>query len=194
MASQLGILDAFYDELKTVLNQSSAVSVADPTDHAGLLKRHDGSTYPYIGIERFGVGDAQSMGIGGPERVVNRTYDGGGNLTQHTKRRRKNLRVEMAGVIDDGDVRSASNLLTEIEDHFVVLLGDTDQLHDDIHRMTNGGRRDVSRPGDGVVGERLRYDVEYNRDRTVDVTAMGSLDIVIEDTDTATDFPVSDYV
>jgi len=185
MASQLEILDAIYADLQAILSESSAVSVAEPEDHAGLLGRHDGSTYPYFGIERFGGMDYHSGGIGGPERVAKKTTDADGNVTQHTKRRRKTLRVEMAAMVDDGDVRSSSPLLTEAEDHFAAYLEEKDlsDLHPDIREMDFDGRRDASRAGDGVVGERLRFDLVYYRDRTVDVTPIEQIDLDIKDTD-----------
>lgn len=190
MAEQIDILDAIYAEIQSVLSASDVVSVSDPADHTGLLQRHDRSTYPFVGIERFGGLESAQSGIGGDERVVDRNYDDNGYIESQVVRRKKGLTLEVAALEDDGDVRSASRLLTEVEQHFDAFLHekDVEDIHADIHTFEYDGRNDASRPGDGVVGERLRYRLVYVRDRTVDVTPMDTIELQLEDTDSDTTF------
>jgi len=191
MAGEIDVLDAVYTDVQTALSNASAVSISSPSEHAGLMQRHDvvETSYPYVGIEYFGGSDQLSMGIGGDQRVV-QTYDtdDDGYPNEYDARRRFLLTTSLGVVLDDEDVRTAAKLLEAIDAHFAQYDHEKspEDIHADIRQFETQGRTNVSRPGDDVVGQRLNYDFEYTNDRRVVVTPIEDVDMEIYDKDTNT--------
>lgn len=187
MATQFDILDGIYAELQTVLGNETSVS--DVSDHVGMLNRHEDGVYPFFGIEVIGEHETMSSGIGSNERVVDHTTDANGDIDTVDKQTRYRMSVSIVAITDNHDYRGAAALLDVTQDHFKAFRNEKDlsDIHADLKDMTPRGRRPFQRT-DFSIDERLQYDFEYTRIRTVDVESFDSITLELEDLDSGTQY------
>lgn len=177
MASKGDILTAVADELTTLIADSSVFSVEQPADHVGVLRRHDRSTYPFLGIEALVDSYVRDEG-----RVEVRT-DETDTVTGDTVADRWRLAIDVAYLVDDANYSAVWQALDEVKTHFRPYTRSSapQRLHPDTRRVEFTDADSIARPGDGVVGERCGFDIEYLTYQERSLDAM-DVDFVLRET------------
>jgi len=176
------------DELETILDTTSLVSLPNPTSHVDVADSHDDQTYPFVGVQ-FISGDSESGGIGRGNLVVdNVNYDDSGLVQSIVRRKDITLRIEVVPVTDD-DPALRDDLGDAITDHF-SLVNEKGTHPDDIDEIRPEESSSAGRPSEFVRGQGLPLEIEYSRylvDENVTGVESVNLDVSVGDTDNVVD-------
>jgi hypothetical protein len=157
---QTDLITWFYDEIATVLTDTSLVALGDVSQHVGLARERETPQYPFVGIDHDG-GDPRSAGIGGDTTFVDHlTFNDNDILQSITYRRDTDLTVELQ-VLTDGDKALRSDLAQEIRGHFAILSRQRSYATD-IQTLRIQETRQAGRPDEFVYGDGTTLPVTYS--------------------------------
>lgn len=157
---QTDLITWFYDEVVTVLTDTSLVALDDVQQHVGLARERETPRYPFIGIDHDG-GDPRSAGIGSDTTFVETlTFDNNDILESITYRRDTELTVELQ-TLTDGDKELRSELAQEIRGHFAIL-SRQQTYPTDVQTLRVQETRQTGRPDEFVYGNGTVFPVTYS--------------------------------
>lgn len=172
MVTFVSLLQLIYDELKTVVQNST--SVATPDDHVGILDRSKDLTTPFFGFEW--TMNPEPRGMGGNVRNGKTYTDNNGVITSVDKIRDYRVVIDIGVTVDGDQPRVRDGYLEDVQSHFTDLVDDSSKLHENVHRIREDGAIPSSVQGDGDVGVLLTYAIEFHTAGQVSIPAAETID------------------
>lgn len=150
-----------HDEIKSVLNTTSLLSLNTPDDHVDLADDREDHPYPFVGI-RKSTTRPQSAGIGSGGLYVDAlNYDNNDVLDSIDYAKDIVLRLLVIPTTDD-DAKLREDLTEELANHFELQLRQ-DNLHSDMKDLDVEEGTPQGRPDDFVRADGLPLEIEYKR-------------------------------
>jgi|APHM01.1.fsa_nt_gi hypothetical protein len=193
MATQLDILDAFNDDMQSLISDEiDSIDVSTASNHVGLARRYEESVHPFIAFERNGTPSPVNRGMGDNRRVVSRSTDADGNVIEYTYSRAYDMELSLSVLFDDNDMRSMLELSETVRDRIDNYGSGGSQklsaLHPDVRSITIVRTLDSTRTSDNIVGQTIIFRVRYDRLKTETVDAMETIEVSINELDSGSEY------
>jgi hypothetical protein len=176
------------DVTETALSNSTAVSVATPSDHVDITSAHDETTYPFVGIEPISL-TPESAGLGNDTLVADSVItNNSGDVTGVTDALRRSFSIDVIPVTDD-DPATRDALTDELTFAFAQR-ADSGDTPEDIHDLSVGESTPRGRPDSFVRANGTQLDgvLVTRADRTLPTAQTVEWSIVLTEGDTDVDY------
>lgn len=171
MVNIVTLLQAIYDELKTIVQNQTSVST--PDNHVGVLDRTKDQATPFFGFEWTQA--PVERGMGGNVRVSSINTDGGGDVTGADHARDYRLTIDVGVTVDGDNPRQRDEYMDDVQSHFAQFIREPTGLHQDVHRVRETGAIPAEVQG-GDVGVLVTYDIEFPATDTVSLPTAETID------------------
>lgn len=176
---QTDVIKWVAEEVVTIYNDISYLSLSQPSQHVGLANDRDTERYPFVGIQKIATATSNA-GIGnGQLHVVDIQYQNG-LADAIVYGRDSTLRLNVIPVTDN-DQQLRDKLLGDIEDHLLLYTRDERTVPDDMDEPTVTDATPQDRAEEFVYADGIAIEIPYTRTITDDsITAAEAVNLDID--------------